>query len=227
MFGHDFLSGYSAKILEYVLAVSYLVLFVGFWRYVQGAKKVAKPAMEAKPAKAAAGWFEVPAEVAFHPGHTWARMEADGTVAVGLDDFGHRLVGAVDGVRLPLAKAGVEQGEPAVTLLAGGKEIGLLSPVEGEVVATNAAAAEGEPYGAGWLFKVRPTNWKRSRAQLLDGTAAKEWIEEQARQLYARLSPEAVPMLQDGGVPVQGIAREIDPEHWDELAREFLRTKES
>ncbi len=38
---HDFLSGYSAKILEYVLAVTYLVLFVGFWRYVQGGKKKA------------------------------------------------------------------------------------------------------------------------------------------------------------------------------------------
>jgi len=41
---HDFLSGYSAKILEYVLAVTYLILFVGFWRYVQGGKKPAKQA---------------------------------------------------------------------------------------------------------------------------------------------------------------------------------------
>jgi hypothetical protein len=30
-----FLDGYSAKLVEYVLAVTYLILFVGFWRYVQ------------------------------------------------------------------------------------------------------------------------------------------------------------------------------------------------
>ena len=39
MIGHDFLAGYSEKLLEYGLAVTYLVLFVGFWRYVQGGKK--------------------------------------------------------------------------------------------------------------------------------------------------------------------------------------------
>jgi len=231
MFGHDFLSGYSAKILEYGLAVTYLVLFVGFWRYVQGGKKA--PAMEMKPeaekAPVAAGWFEVPSEVAFHPGHTWARMEANGTVSVGLDDLGHRLVGGVEGVRLPQAGRAVEQGEPVVTLLSGGKEIGLLSPVAGEVVATNGSAGENgsEPYGAGWLFQVKPSQWTRSRAQLIDGQAAREWMEEQARQLYGRMSPEAVPMLQDGGVPIHGIAREIEPARWDEVAREFFRTQES
>ncbi|HVP68213.1 MAG TPA: hypothetical protein VMT17_13210 [Anaeromyxobacteraceae bacterium] len=39
----DFLSGYSAKILEYGLAVTYLVLFVLFWRYVQGGPKAKQP----------------------------------------------------------------------------------------------------------------------------------------------------------------------------------------
>jgi len=223
MFGHDFLSGYSAKILEYGLAVTYLVLFVGFWRYVQGGKKA--PAMKVEKAPAT-GWFEVPEAVALHPGHSWARMEADGTVAVGLDDFGHRLMGPVEGVELPATGARVSQGEAAVTLLAEGKRVGMVSPVEGEVVERNAAAP-GEAYGEGWLFKVRPTNWKRSRAQLLDGQAARDWVEEQGRLLYGRLSPEAVPMLQDGGAPVHGIGREIDPEHWEEIAREFFRTQES
>jgi len=231
MFGHDFLSGYSAKILEYVLAVTYLVLFVGFWRYVQGGKKAAVKEASARPeaAKAAAGWFEVPMEVAFHPGHTWARMEGDGTVTVGLDEFGHRLLGEVEGVKLPATGRGVKQGEAAVELVAGGKEIELLSPVEGEVVAANGEALGkgAEPYGGGWLFRVKPSQWKRSRAQLIEGQGAREWMEEQARQLYGRLSLEAVPMLQDGGTPIHGIAREVDPENWAEVAREFFRTQES
>jgi len=236
MLGHDFLSGYSAKLLEYGLAVAYLVMFVGFWRYVQGGKQAAKAATVSDAARVlaapvATGWFSIPADVRLHPGHTWARMEADGTVAVGLDDLGHRLVGPVERLELPRPGVRVEQGEAAVMLGADGKEIALVSPVEGEVVAANRTLeptdAAASPYGAGWLFKVRPLRWKRDRAQLIGGQAALDWIEEQGRLLARRLSPEPAALLQDGGTPVFGIAREIDPEGWEEIAREFFHTQEA
>ena len=50
--GHDFLSVYSAKLLEYGLAIGYLLLFIPFWSYVQGGKKAAaKGAAAAKHAR--------------------------------------------------------------------------------------------------------------------------------------------------------------------------------
>jgi hypothetical protein len=33
-------------------------------------------------------------------------------------------------------------------------------------------------------------------------------------------------VLQDGGLPISGFAREISPQNWDQLAREFLLTDE-
>ena len=234
MFGHDFLAGYSAKLLEYGLAVSYLVLFVAFWRYVQGGAKKAQPELRAAPHReraASSGWFELPSDVALHPGHTWARLLADGSVAVGLDDLGHRMVGPVESFELPAAGVTLAQGEPAVRLHVGGKSVALVSPVDGEVIAYNAAVADSsdgsnEPYGQGWLFKVQPANWKLSRAQLLDGPAAKDWIEEEAKRLVARIAPRAgAELLQDGGVPVHGMAREIDPENWDRVASQFFHTE--
>jgi glycine cleavage system H protein len=233
MHGNEFLTGYSAKLVEYGLAVTYLVLFVGFWRFIHGGKE-AVSAVVAKaaelPRAVTAGWFEVPADVALHPGHTWARLEEDGTVAVGLDDLGHRMIGAVDDMVLPTPGSRVEQGAAAVQLEAGGKRVGLLSPVDGEVVAANPASARdgSAPYGDGWLFKVRPTRWARNAAQLLTGEAAREWVEEQGRKLTMRLAPEMAlaPAMHDGGVPVHGMARELDAEHWDKIAREFFRTQE-
>jgi glycine cleavage system H protein len=233
MHGNEFLNGYSAKLVEYGLAVAYLILVVGFWRFVHGGKAAAH-AVAARaaelPRAVTAGWFSVPADVALHPGHTWARMEEDGTVAVGLDDLGHRMIGAVDGIELPAAGSSVEQGAAAVRLEVGGKRVGLLSPVDGEVVAANPGSTrEGaEPYGDGWLFKVRPTRWARNAAQLLTGEAAREWVEEQGRKLTMRLAPEMAlaPAMHDGGAPVHGMARELDAEHWDEVAREFFRTQE-
>ena len=42
-----------------------------------------------------------PLDRMYHRGHTWARPEADGTVTVGLDDLGARLIGTPDAVDLP------------------------------------------------------------------------------------------------------------------------------
>jgi hypothetical protein len=43
-----------------------------------------------------------------------------------------------------------------------------------------------------------------------------------------RLAPEMAlaPAMHDGGAPLHGMARELDVEHWDEIAREFFRTQE-
>ena len=56
-----------------------------------------------------------PLDRMYHRGHTWARPEADGTVTVGLDDLGARLLGTPDAVDLPepgIARAGQRHGIP-------------------------------------------------------------------------------------------------------------------
>ena len=40
--GHDFLAIYPAKAMEYGLAIGYLLLFIPFWRFVQGGKPAAE-----------------------------------------------------------------------------------------------------------------------------------------------------------------------------------------
>ena len=137
MHGNEFLVGYSAKLVEYGLAVGYLLLFVGFWRYLQGGRPAAEAAAQAGAEPVHTGWFTVPENVALHPGHSWARLEADGSVAVGLDDLGHRLVGDLDRIDLPDRGDRVEQGAPAVTLSAGGRSVKVVSPVDGEVIWTS------------------------------------------------------------------------------------------
>src|SRR5664279_5179349 len=78
---HTLLSPYTARALVYGLAISYLLLFIPFWRFVQG---------EAPVHAFGFGWVQVPNGVHLHAGHAWARPEG-GTVEVGLDDFAHKL----------------------------------------------------------------------------------------------------------------------------------------
>lgn len=233
MTGSEFLSIYPAKLLEYSLAAGYLLLFTAFWRYVRG-RPVAQSAAErsrARPAGATAlagGWFALPGDVLLHPGHTWARAGADGLVEVGVDDLAARLLGPVEEMSLPQPGAKVAQGSPAFAAVDGDRRVDLVSPVAGEVAEVNPLASSDlwqfEPYGAGWLFKVRPGRWKADERQLLAGEAARLWLEQASASLAARASPELGAVLQDGGAPLHGIARELEPDRWDGLCREYFRT---
>jgi glycine cleavage system H lipoate-binding protein len=242
---HDFLSIYPAKLMEYGLAIGYLLLFVPFWRYVQGGKRAAAAAgarvapepraraarEAARPAGAtalrpAAGWFHVPAGVRLHPGHTWARLEADGLVAVGIDDFAHKLVCPAT-VDLPALGTRVAQGEPALALRDEGRSVPMLSPVDGTVVAVNPAvkgdgAALADPYGAGWLFKVKAPRLAANLRQLHEPAPALRMLEDAGEALVRRMNPELGQVLQDGGTPVHGIARALAGDDWETLAREFF-----
>jgi glycine cleavage system H lipoate-binding protein len=237
---HGFLSVYSAKLAEYLLAIGYLLLFIPFWRYVQGGKRAPALAAAARGvtaqrataraarAPAGPGWFHVPDGVFLHPGHTWARLEADGLVAVGADDFAHKLVGAAH-VALPGPGDHLRQGEPAFEIGDGEKTVPMLSPVDGTVVAVNAAAKRepdglADPYGASWLFKVKAPRLAANLRQLMRESAARRFMADAEAALSLRLAPELGAVLQDGGAPVHGIARALAGDDWDETARQLFLT---
>lgn len=220
---YDLLSVYPAKLLEYGLAIGYLVLFVFFWRYVQGGKlAVARAAVRSSVLRHAGGWFHLPAGVHLHPGHTWARVEADGLVTVGMDDLATKLVGPI-AIQVPAVGAPVQQGEAALSVSDGARSVGLAAPVDGTVVAVNPAARTHEdPYGAGWLFRVRAPRLTANLRQLLSGSAALRLLEDASERLAQRMNPELGAVLQDGGVPISGIAQSLAGDEWDALAREFF-----
>lgn len=217
---HELLSPHTTKAIEYVLAVSYLVLLVPFWRYVQGHPA---PAL-----RLGFSWFHVPEGVHLHAGHAWA-LPLGGTVAVGLDDFAHRLIGPLDGVHLPEIGTALRQGQKAFTVVADGVPLDVLSPVDGHVVAVNEAAKSRpadtvqDPYGAGWMMKVEPRWLTANLKNLLSGESARRFLDGAAETLASRLRPELGLVLQDGGTPVHGIAREIDPERWADIVRQSLK----
>jgi glycine cleavage system H protein len=233
MHGHDFYSLYSTKALEYVIAIAYILAFIPFWRFVNGGKqKVAAPARDAEPARAAVeetGWFPVPDGVYLHPGHAWARVVGD-EVRVGLDEFGHRLVGALAAVKLPQLGATLRQGEAAFSLEADGRAVDLLAPVEGEVTAINAEALTSpdelgsSPYDQGWLVALKAPRLAASLKQLVSGAAARRWLDQDFADVTALAGREAGLVMQDGGAPLHGLAHALRPDAWDEVARPFFRT---
>lgn len=235
MIPHDILTLYSAKMLEYGIAVMFLLLFIPFWRYVQGPAKAPAlaPARSRVPVVRAAEWFLTPADRLFHRGHAWLKGGDGGLVTVGLDDFAAKLVGPISRLALPAVGATVGQGEHGWRLTApDGRSVDMLSPVDGTVVQLNPALAtspdlaERDPYGDGWLMKVRPSRLRANKVNLMADRAVRRWMEDAAAALRGHVAPGLGALAQDGGVPVAGMARAIDPDGWDRLAATLLLTAE-
>ena len=219
---------FATKGVEYLILIGFLGCLVIFWRLLSRARP--RPALAAVPVPHHRGWFELREPLLYHPGHTWALPGKDGLFTVGMDDFSQKLLGEADAVRLPEVGSSVEQGAPGWRLAVDGKDVDLLSPVDGIVMARNdkvlgkPGLVNDDPYGEGWLLRVKPTRGKPNLIGLLGGDLARAWMGETEDALRRRMSPELGLVLQDGGVPICGIAQAIAPDAWVDLARDLLKT---
>jgi glycine cleavage system H lipoate-binding protein len=222
---------FATKGLEYLLVIVFLVSLVLFWRFLQ------RPARSLAPRPAGARlprveWFGVASNLYYHQGHAWVLPETKDVVRIGMDDFAQSLLGKADAVELPSLGISVEQGEKGWNLQFGSRSVPLVSPVGGKVIEVNTDVLRSpglineDPYGAGWIMKVRTQNLRANLRNLLNGDLVTSWMEETVRRLRSLISPTAMPVLQDGGTPVSGFARNLSPDRWDEVAREFLLTSE-
>lgn len=228
MEGFSYVDIYATKGIEYLLVVAFLLAIVFFSRsfalpVTEGGRKGFFADL--------AGWFRIPEGIFYHQGHGWLRPAEGGLVTVGIDDFAQKFVGPIDSLDLPPAGSRLRQGAQGWGLKVGPKTIPMLSPVDGEVVEVNwdalrnPASLNEDPYGKGWLLKVRPERLGPNTCGLLTGSLARRWLEGVAESLRAHLREPALgAVAQDGGIPVSGIARALDPEAWDELASDFFMT---
>jgi glycine cleavage system H lipoate-binding protein len=153
----------------------------------------------------------------YHRGHTWARPEPDGTVTIGLDELGSRLLGKPDALLLPQPGDTVRVNGTAFRVRQREADVRVLSPIDGEVVAT------GSP-DCGWLLKVRPAQQgERAVCHLLRGAEIRPWLLREMERLQLALTAEgSAPALADGGVPVADISASYPAADWDAVCAEMF-----
>jgi glycine cleavage system H protein len=172
--------------------------------------------------------YEMPEHLHYHSGHTWVRVLSPDLAAVGVDDFARRLMGKADHIRVPRPGTEVVQGAPGFTIASGPRLAAFSSPVGGSVVEVNPEierrpeVCSADPYGRGWLFKVRTSHLAANLRNLLGGRLARKWMEDAREQLELRLMALSGSVLQDGGEPAPDFAAHLDPADWNELAETFL-----
>lgn len=223
-----------------LLAVLTFVLFVAldYWishrRAARGEPTVLVTHAPAEPIPATepvwVAGYEMPESYHYHVGHTWARVEGPDTVVVGIDDFARRLIGKAHGLKLPAVGSWVQQGQGFARVETDGRSAEVVAPVEGEIVSVNRdlrsepVRATDDPYGRGWLCKIRSAKLAISLRNLLSGTTAKRWMEDARERLEVRLMALSGSVLQDGGEPSPEFAQHLDDEDWHHLVESFLLT---
>lgn len=156
----------------------------------------------------------------FHDRHVWARVEADGRVTTGLDDFGRRLAGHVYCVGLPPIGTRIAAGDAAWTIAHHEGEISLAAPVAGVVQEVNEqlrhhpTLVNQDPYGAGWAVSLAPLDLAGDVKRLRPGAETAAWIASESERLSRHLARESGShwALPDGGRMIEDLHEAIPTE---------------
>lgn len=139
--------------------------------------------------------FELKEDLYYWPRNlTWAKIESLNRVRIGLSDVGARAAGEIVFIRFRPIGTTVKQGQPTA-VIESAKWVGPVeSPVSGKIIEVNNELRKNpklimnDPYGAGWIAVVEPSNLEEDLKNLIKGSdpQAVEWYREQIAKLIKR-----------------------------------------
>ncbi len=103
---------------------------------------------------------QIPEHLIYSESHEWLQLESD-IATIGITDFAQTELGDIVFAELPEVGEHLERGEAFGTLEAVKTVADLIAPASGEVLEVNDSLAEEaeqineDPYGGGWLLKIR------------------------------------------------------------------------
>lgn len=107
---------------------------------------------------------QTPSELKYARSHEWARLEADGSITVGISDHAQEALGDVVYVELPEAGTELVAGDEAGVVESVKAASDIYAPVSGEVLEVNPLLEDApetvnsDPYVDGWLYRLQPSD---------------------------------------------------------------------
>jgi glycine cleavage system H protein len=215
----------------FVLLTFLLIMVITYFIKGRDAGVVAAKSLAAplQPVMAREMGFDLPRGYFFHPGHTWALDEGHQNARIGLDSFAASLIGKPEHIEVAALNRWVRQGQKLWSLSYDGQTVDMLSPIEGVLVSVNQSVlsnpelAVTDPYKEGWVCVIKSPEINTNLKNLVQGPMVAPWMQGTLARL-ASMTAQAGAVMQDGGQPVAGLLKKLDPALQRRVIREFLLT---
>jgi len=125
----------------------------------------------------------VPADLKYTKSHEWLRNLADGTVEIGITDHAQQALGDLVFVEVPEAGRTVKADEPCAVVESVKAASDVYAPLAGTITAGNPKltaepeAVNADPYGEGWLMRLKPSPGALAAAALLSAAEYQKLLE--------------------------------------------------
>ncbi len=180
--------------------------------------------------------LNMPKGLFFDKTHTWAFMEQDGKVKVGLDDFLQHVTGLITRVEMKNPGTEVRKGEILFSIIQNGKQLNISSPISGKIteknsdLIANSSMMNSSPYVKGWVYKIEPDHWLSDIKQLNMPETNQKWLRNEFSRLKDFIagalnlsSPQFEQIvLQEGGTLKDNVLADFGPEAWEDFQTKFL-----
>jgi len=126
----------------------------------------------------------VPVELKYTKDHEWVRVMDDGNLMIGITEHAQDLLGDMVFIETPEAGSKFEAGQSCAVAESVKAASDVYCPIAGEVIEGNEALADApetvnsDPFGDGWLFKVKPDD-ASSIDELMDADDYQEFLDSE------------------------------------------------
>jgi glycine cleavage system H protein len=240
MDGYSYLNIFETKGIEYLAIIAFLLLLIPFWVILNRQVKKTRR-LEKALGTLTANILKIPQGLLFSANHTWTHLERSGNARVGLSDLLMHITGQVKFNTIRQTGDMIRKGELLAEIDQGGKHLKIYSPISGRVTDINLALGSEpglvnmDPYGKGWICKIKPSHWKTETGSYYLAEDATQWLNMElvrykdflAKEI-GKFSPEtSAVVLQDGGELRDNSLSELPNELWQGFQAAFLTPKET
>ena len=235
MEGFSYTDIFATKGVEYLIIIAFLAMLIPFSVILNKQVKMTRELQKAIGILTA-GILKIPQGLFYSKNHTWMFMEKSGSARVGLDDLLLHVTGKVKISNLKEPGEMINKGDLLTEIDQEGKQLRILSPVSGKITDTNLLVKESpgilneDPYGRGWIYKIKPTDWIAEAKSCYFAEEATIWSAKELERFKDFLavtmknhSPESsMVILQDGGELCDHSLSAFPDETWKDFQKEFL-----
>jgi glycine cleavage system H protein len=235
MDGFTYSNIFDTKGIEYLAIIGFLILLIPFWIVLNKEVRIAKRIKKAV-GTLTASILRIPQGLFYSKNHTWTHLEKSGNANVGLDDLLVHITGEMNFRNLRNPGETIRKGERLAEFEQQNKHLSIFSPISGKIINVNHALVEEpallneDPYGKGWLYQIKPSDWKSDTATYRIAEETKDWIRSELDRFKDFLSSSvkehsdgnSMVVLQDGGELRDHSLSELPGELWQDFQKEFL-----